>query len=153
VKISRSRAPETYVGNFQASVDPGARRSNYWWRAQTMKYMLLVYLDENALSEAERQHCYVESAQLAQDLNSSGQYLAAGPLHPTSTATSVRVREGKRLVTDGPFAETREQLGGYYLIDARDLDEALGIAERIPIARMGTVEIRPVLEIPGLPEN
>ena len=118
-----------------------------------MKYMLLVYLDEQALSEAERQHCYVESAQLAQDLNSSGHFLSAGPLHPTSTATSVRVREGKRLVTDGPFAETREQLGGYYLIEARDLDEAMGIAERIPIARMGTVEVRPVLEIPGLPEN
>ena len=121
--------------------------------ADTVKYMLLVYLDEQAQSEAERQHCYVESAQLAQDLNSSGQYLAAGPLHPTSTATSVRVRDGKRLVTDGPFAETREQLGGYYLIEARDLDEAMGIAERIPVARMGTVEIRPVLEIPGLPEN
>ena len=118
-----------------------------------MRYMLLVYLDEQALSEAEREHCYVESAQLAQDLNSSGQYLAAGPLHPTSTATSVRVRDGKRFVTDVPFAETREQLGGYYLIEARDLDDAMGIAERIPVARVGTVEIRPVLEIPGLPEN
>lgn len=121
--------------------------------ADTMKYMLLVYLDEKALSETEREHCYVESAQLAQDLNSSGHYVAAGPLHPTSTATSVRVREGKRLVTDGPFAETREQLGGYYLIEARDLDDAMGIAERIPIAKVGTIEIRPVLEIPGLPEN
>ncbi len=118
-----------------------------------MKYMLLVYLDEQALSETEREHCYVESAQLTQDLNASGNYIYAGPLHPTSTATSVRVREGKRVVTDGPFAETREQLGGYYLIEARDLDEAMGIAERIPVARMGTVEIRPVLEIPGLPEN
>ncbi|HSB10601.1 MAG TPA: YciI family protein [Blastocatellia bacterium] len=118
-----------------------------------MKYMLLVYLDEQALSETEREHCYVESAQLARDLNASGHYLAAGPLHPTATATSVRVREGRRFVTDGPFAETREQLGGYYLIDAKDLDEAIGIAERIPIARMGTIEVRPVLEIPGLPEN
>ena len=118
-----------------------------------MKYMLLVYLDEQALSETEREHCYVESAQLAQDLNSSGQYLDASPLHPISTATSVRVRDGKRLVTDGPFAETREQLGGYYLIEARDLDEALGIAERIPGARVGTVEIRPVLEISGLPSD
>src|SRR5204863_398887 len=116
-----------------------------------MKYMLLVYLDEHALSEAERQHCYVESAQLAQDLNSSGHFLAAGPLHPTSTATSVRVREGKRLVIDGPFAETREQLGGYYLIEAKDLDEAIGIAERIPGALFGTIEIRPVLELAGLP--
>ena len=118
-----------------------------------MKYMLLVYLDEHALSEAERQHCYVESAQLAQDLNSSGQYLAAGPLHPTSTATSVRVREGKRLVTDGPFAETREQFGGYFLVEAKDLDEAIGIAGQIPAARLGTVEIRPVMEVPGLPEG
>jgi hypothetical protein len=118
-----------------------------------MKYMLLVYLAENALSESEREHCYVESAQLTQDLNSTGHYLDAGPLHPTSTATSVRVREGKRLVTDGPFAETREQLGGYYLIDAKDLDEAIGVAERIPVARVGTIEIRPVLEIPGLPDR
>jgi hypothetical protein len=115
--------------------------------------MLLVYLDENAMTEAEREHCYIESAQLAQDLNSSRQYLDASPLHPVATATSVRVREGKRVVTDGPFAETREQLGGYYLVDANDLDEAIGIAERIPPARFGTVEIRPVLEIGGLPAN
>ena len=118
-----------------------------------MKYMLLVYLDEKALSETERENCYIESAQLAQDLNSSGHYVSAGPLHPTSTATSVRVREGKRLVTDGPFAETREQLGGYYLIEARDLDDAMDVAERIPIAKMGTIEVRPVLEIPGLPTS
>jgi len=117
-----------------------------------MKYMLLVYLDEQAMSEAEREHCYVESAQLTQDLNSSGNYIAAGPLHPTSTATSVRVRDGKRIVTDGPFAETREQLGGYYVIEANDLDDAMSIAERIPVARVGTIEIRPLLEIPGLPD-
>jgi hypothetical protein len=118
-----------------------------------MKYMLLVYLNEQVLSETEREHCYVESALLTQQLNSSGQYLAASPLHPISTATSVRVRDGKRLVTDGPFAETREQLGGFYLVDARDLDEAIRIAERIPPARYGTVEIRPVMEIPGLPAD
>ena len=117
-----------------------------------MKYMLLVYLDEQAMSETEREHCYVQSAQLTQDLNSTGHYLSAGPLQPTSTATSVRVRDGKRLVTDGPFAETREQLGGYYIIQARDLDEAMDVAERIPVARVGTIEIRPVLEIPGLPD-
>ena len=116
-----------------------------------MKYMLLVYLDEDALSEAEREHCYVESAGLARELSAQGKYLSAGPLHPVATATSVRVRDGKRLVTDGPFAETREQLGGYYLIDARDLDEAMKIAERIPVAKHGTIEIRPVLEISGLP--
>ena len=118
-----------------------------------MKYMMLVYLDEQVLSESEREHCYVESAQLTQELNASGQYLHASPLHPVATATSVRVREGKRLVTDGPFAETREQLGGYYLVEANDLDEAIRIAERIPPARFGTVEIRPVLEMEGLPED
>jgi hypothetical protein len=117
-----------------------------------MKYMLLVYLDEQMLSETERQECYVKSAKVAQEIHGRGQYLDASPLHPTSTATSVRVREGKRLVTDGPFAETREQLGGYYLINARDLDEAIGIAERIPGAAWGTVEIRPVMEIAGLPD-
>ncbi|PYS39623.1 MAG: hypothetical protein DMG14_13390 [Acidobacteria bacterium] len=116
-----------------------------------MKYMLLVYLNEQALSETEREQCYVKSAELAREIHSNGQYLDASPLHPTSTATSVRVREGKRLVTDGPFAETREQLGGYYLIDAKDLDAAIAIAERIPGARFGTIEIRPVLQITGLP--
>jgi hypothetical protein len=116
-----------------------------------MKYMLLIYLDEQALSETERQECYVESTQLAQQIHSSGQYLAANPLHPISMATSVRVRNGKRLVTDGPFAETREQLGGYFLIEANNLDEAIAIAARIPMARKGTVEVRPVIDIPGLP--
>jgi hypothetical protein len=116
-----------------------------------MKYMLLIYLDELALSETERDRCYLESAQLAQEIHSRGQYLGANPLHPTSMATSVRVRDGKRLVTDGPFVETREQLGGYFLIDAKDLDEAIEIAARIPMARKGTVEIRPLVEIPGLP--
>jgi len=118
---------------------------------EDMKYMLLVYLDEQAMTDEEREHCYVESAQLSQNLNSTGQYLDASPLHPVATATSVRVREGKRLVTDGPFAETREQLGGYYLVEAEDLDEAIVIAEKIPPVRFGTVEIRPVMEIQGLP--
>jgi hypothetical protein len=103
------------------------------------------------MNDTEREECYVESAQLCHDLQAKGQYLAANPLHPVATATSVRVRNGKRLVTDGPFAETREQLGGYYLIDARDLDEAIAIAARVPPARKGTIEIRPVMEIPGLP--
>jgi hypothetical protein len=118
-----------------------------------MKYMLLIYGDEQALDEATREECYDESARLARDINASGKYLGASPLHPTSAATSVRVRSGKRLVTDGPFAETREQLGGYYLIDANDLDEAIDVAERIPGARWGTIEIRPVMEIAGLPEG
>lgn len=118
-----------------------------------MKYMLLIYLEEHALSQAEREHCYEESAQFAQQLDANKQYLAAAPLHPTTTATSVRVRDGRRLVTDGPFAETREQLGGFFLIDARDLDEAIGIAAQIPAGRWGTVEIRPVMEISGLPAD
>jgi hypothetical protein len=108
-------------------------------------------MGENAMTEAEREHCYAESTQLAHDLKANGQYLSANPLHPVSTATSVRVRDGKRVVTDGPFAETREHLGGYFLIDAKDLDEAIGIAAQIPGARKGTVEVRPVLEISGLP--
>ena len=116
-----------------------------------MKYLLLIYLDEQALNETERQECYAESTQLAHDIHSSGHYLAANPLQPTSMATSVRMRNGKRLVTDGPFAETREQLGGYFLIEANNLDEAIGVAARIPMARKGTVEVRPVIDIPGLP--
>ncbi len=118
-----------------------------------MKYMLLIYLDEQALSEQEREQCYTDSAQLARELHLSGRYLAANPLHPTSTATSIQVRDGKSLVTDGPFAETREQLGGYFLIEARDMEEAIGVAARIPAARVGTVEIRPVIEVPGLPAS
>jgi hypothetical protein len=116
-----------------------------------MKYMLLIYVDEHALSETERQACYVESSQLAHEIKASGQYLGANPLYQTDRATTVRVRDGKRFVTDGPFAETHEQLGGYFLIDAEHLDEAIGIAARIPMARKGTVEIRPVIDIPGLP--
>ena len=118
-----------------------------------MRYMLLVYAGEQALDEKEREKCYGESVQLTHELNSSGNFLAASPLHPTSTATSVRLRDGRRLVTDGPFAETREQLGGYYLIDARDLDEAIGIAARIPGAKWGTIEIRPVIELAGMPAD
>jgi hypothetical protein len=118
-----------------------------------MKYMLLIYTEEQAWTDSDREHCYVESTQLAQELSAQGKYLSANPLHPTSTATSVKVVDGKRLVTDGPFAETREQLGGYYLIDVNDLDEAISIAGRLPPARRGTVEIRPIMEIPGLPEG
>jgi hypothetical protein len=118
-----------------------------------MKYMLLVYGDEQAWTDAEREKCYGESAQLAHALKTKGQFLATSPLQPVSTATSVRVRDGKRLVTDGPFAETREQLGGFFMVEAKDLDEAISIAGQIPGARKGTVEIRPVMEIDGLPAN
>ena len=116
-----------------------------------MKYMLLIYGDENALDQAEREQCYHESAQLAHKLNADGKFLATAPLQLTARATSVRVRDGKRYVTDGPFAETREQLGGYFLITATDLDEAIAIAAQIPGASRGTVEVRPVVELTGLP--
>lgn len=116
-----------------------------------MKYMLLIYGAEDAWNEGEREECYQESTQLTQQLHAAGKFLGASPLYPVATATSVRVRDGKRLVTDGPFAETREQLGGYFLIEAKNLDEALDVAGRIPGARKGTVEVRPVVELPGLP--
>ncbi len=116
-----------------------------------MKYMLLIYSDEKVWQDNERESCFVESTQLANKLASENKYLGASPLHSVSNATSVRVRDGKRLVTDGPFAETREQLGGYFLINAADLDEAIDIAGQIPGARKGTVEIRPVVELPNLP--
>ena len=117
-----------------------------------MKYMLLIYMAEDAMTEPERQACFVESAGLARELHAAGKFIAASPLKSIKTATSVRMHEGKRLVTDGPFAETREALGGFYLIDAKDLDEAIGLAARIPPAKKGTVEIRPVVEMAGLPE-
>lgn len=117
-----------------------------------MKYMMLVYMNEQAMTDQERAQCYTDSAQLTQELHAKGQYVAAAPLHPVATATSVRIREGKSLVTDGPFAETREQLGGFYIIEAKNLDEAIAVAARIPPAKKGTIEIRPVMEIPGLPE-
>ena len=117
-----------------------------------MQYMLLIYLDEQALSETERQQCYDESTRLAHELHASGRYRASAPLHPTSMAASVRVRGDQPRVTDGPFAETREQLGGYFLVDAENREEAIAIAARIPMARKGTVEVRPVIDLPGLPK-
>jgi hypothetical protein len=121
-----------------------------------MKYMLLVHHDEEAFGkfgEAKQQQMLEESVQLTHQLHANGQYLSASPLHPTATATIVRVRDGKPFVTDGPFAETREQLAGYFLINAKDVDEAIGIALRVPGARIGTVEVRPVKEITGLPNE
>jgi hypothetical protein len=116
-----------------------------------MKYMLLIYADENAWTEPERQECYGESTQLAHRLQAKGQYLDANPLQSVAAATSVQVRKDRRLVTDGPFAETREQLGGYFLVEAKNLDEAIDIAGQIPGARKGTVEIRPLVDLPNLP--
>jgi len=116
-----------------------------------MKYMLLVYHQENAWVESQREQCLFDSIQLCHDLNAEGKYIDAAPLHSVMMATSVRVRDSQRLITDGPFAETTEQLGGYFLIEAKDLDEAIKIAGRIPGARFGTVEIRPVVELDDLP--
>lgn len=119
-----------------------------------MQYMLLCYDDEMAWEQAgsDRHRAAMEEAvALTHELDRKGQYILASPLQPSSTATSVRVRDGKLLVTDGPFAETREVLGGFYLIEADNLDQAIAAAKRHPGARLGTVEVRPVLEIPGLP--
>ena len=119
-----------------------------------MKYMLLCYNDGRALEEAGEaalQAAMEEAVRLTHELDATGKYVSASPLQPTSTATSVRVRAGKAMITDGPFAETREHLGGYYIIHADNLDEAIGIAARHPGARYGTVEIRPIREIRGLP--
>ena len=119
-----------------------------------MKFLLLCchdHQDWDKLSETEQEQIVEEARQQVEKIKSSGHCLSSARLHPTSMATSVRVRDGKRLVTDGPFAETKEQLAGFYLIEASDLDEATSIAARQPGARLGTIEVRPVLEIPGLP--
>lgn len=118
-----------------------------------MQYMLLIYAEETAVDDARREVCYAESTAFAHELARAGKYLGAAPLHSVSTATSVRVRDGKPMITDGPFAETREQLGGFFLVEARDLDEAIAIASRIPAGKWGTVEVRPVREMEGLPES
>ena len=113
-----------------------------------MKYLLLICDEEkiwDGMSEAERKAIYAEYGQFSEEIRASGQMITGAQLQPVSTATSVRVRDGKRLVTDGPFAETREQLGGYYLVEAADLDEAIGLASRIPSAKMGTIEVRPLV--------
>ena len=121
-----------------------------------MKYLLLVHHDEEAfskMSEVKRKEMLAESIQLTHQLHANEQYVHASPLHPAATGVIVRVREGKSLVTDGPFIETREQLAGYFLIDAKDLNEATRIATQVPRARIGTVEVRPLIEITGLPQT
>ncbi len=113
-----------------------------------MKYMLLIYHDEGAWNnrkDDERQRIYLEYRQLIEELKSNGKYLFGDQLQPTTTAQSVRVRDGKQVVTDGPFAETREQVGGFFMIEADSTDEAKSIAARIPSARTGTIEVRPVV--------
>jgi hypothetical protein len=113
-----------------------------------MKYMLLIHHDEqlwNAHTEAEHQEIYREYRELIQKLESRGQYLEGDQLQAADTAKIVRVRDGQQLLTDGPFAETREQVGGFFLIEAKNLDEAKSIAAQIPSARTGSIEIRPVV--------
>ena len=113
-----------------------------------MKYILLIHDDEKVwekLSESEKNAIYADYGKFSEAIKASGNYVSGSELQPTSTATSVRIRDGKRLVTDGPFAETREQLGGFYLVEAKDLDEAIALAARIPSARLGTIEVRPLM--------
>lgn len=114
-----------------------------------MKFILLIYQDErqfNAISDAEREKMYAEYRQLRDELQAKGQFVTGSQLQPTGTAASVRLRSNKELVTDGPFAETHEQLGGYFLVEAANRNEAVAIAKRIPSARMGTIEVRPLVE-------
>lgn len=113
-----------------------------------MQYMLLIYDDEkvwNSMSEQERGTIYGDYMKFTKEIRESGHFVAGDALQPTATATTVRVKGGKSLTTDGPFAETREQLGGYYVIEAKDLDEAVSVAARIPSARFGSIEVRPVM--------
>lgn len=118
-----------------------------------MKYLLLIYFDEQALDPGKEGAIMDECAQFTEQIQASGHYLGADRLHPTSTATSIRRQAGKTLVTDGPFAETREQLGGYVLIEAKDLDEAIAIASRVPPGQLGTVEVRPVMDYAGITQE
>jgi hypothetical protein len=113
-----------------------------------MQYLLLIYHPEatfEKMTEAEKGAVYQEYRRLVEDLTQKGKYLGGHQLKPTNSASTVRVRDGKKLITDGPFAETKEQLGGYFLLEANDLDEALAISARIPGARDGSIEVRPVV--------
>lgn len=121
-----------------------------------MKYLLLVHHNEDRfknMPEDTKKDMLAESIQLCHQLDGKGQYVHASPLQPEATATIVRVHDGKSTVTDGPFMETKEQLAGYFLVDAKDQAEAIRIAERVPGARIGTVEVRPLIEITGLPNE
>ena len=116
-----------------------------------MQYLLLIYANESQLegrTEAEQKNIFSEYMELANSMRAEGQYVGGSRLDSISKATTVQVRGGKRLVTDGPFAETKEQLGGYFLVEANDLDEAIRLAERIPAARWGSIEVRPIVPVP-----
>jgi hypothetical protein len=119
-------------------------------RSDKMQYLLMIYQNEVEYAKndaATSQKMMDEYQTFTQSIIQSGQFKAGDRLQPTTTATTVRVRDGKTLTTDGPFAETREQLGGYYLIDAKDLDQALGIAARVPSAKTGSIEVRPIMAV------
>ncbi|MBK6512659.1 MAG: YciI family protein [Polyangiaceae bacterium] len=119
-----------------------------------MQYLLLIYDEEKKWEEMPKEESgamFAEYGAFTGSIKASGNFKAGEALQPVSTATTVRIRDGKRLTTDGPFAETREQLGGFYLIEAKDLDEAIAIAERIPSARIGSIEVRPILSYDGVP--
>ncbi len=118
-----------------------------------MKYMLLIYSEEHSWTEADRQECFRESQQLQRELEAQGKFLAAAPLLPSDLSKCVKVRQGKQHITDGPFAETHEQIGGYFLVEVRDQEEALAIAARIPVARKGTIEVRPLYDLCGTPAH
>ena len=116
-----------------------------------MRYLCLIYQDEarwERMAQADIDEVHAEYFGFRDEVKRSGRYVGGSRLRPTSTATTVRIRGGRLSTTDGPFAETREQLGGYLLIDARDLDEAIEIAARIPVARFGSIEVRPIVEAP-----
>ena len=112
-----------------------------------MKYMLLIYTDPAAFNPAEGEKTMAEYMAFTQEIQDSGEMVAGDPVQGAETATTVRVRDGKRTTTDGPFAETKEVLGGYYIVDVKDLDRAVELAAKIPDARTGSVEVRPVLDM------
>src|SRR3954449_12425762 len=116
-----------------------------------MKYMLLMYGTEGRWTDEERRACMIESMGICDELAARGKYVASSPLQSVTTAATVRVRGGEALITDGPFAETTEQLGGYFVLDLEDLDEAIAVATKLPPVRKGTVEIRPLYPLEGLP--
>ena len=121
-----------------------------------MKYLLLVHHNEDrfkSMPDGTRKDLLAESIQLCHQLDSKGQYVHASPLQPEAAGTVVRVRDGKGIVSDGPFMETKEQLAGYFIVDTENQEEAIKIAQRIPGARIGTVEVRPVIGISGLPNE
>jgi hypothetical protein len=115
-----------------------------------MKYLLLIYGNESSAGQAELEECYEDSTKIAHELAQAGKLISVAPLQNTMTARTVRIQNSKAIVTDGPFAETHEQLGGYFLVDVPTFDEAIAIAHRLPGLKMGSVEVRPLVDLPNL---